>query len=296
MLKFRQKFLLTFLSFLLVTHTLVAKDNPSAEVTRFAVIGDYGREGVHAENVAHMVKGWKPDFIVTLGDNNYPKGSADTIDDNIGKYYQAYIHPYKGQHGKGADKNRFFPILGNHDWRTAGAQAYLDYFDLPGNKRYYDFTWGPLHFFALDSDNHEPDGITADSKQAMWLKEKLASSTLPFKVVLLHHPPYSSGHHGSSEELRWPYKEWGATLVMSGHDHDYERVDVDGLHYIVNGLGGQEVRDPFTKPVFPGTKHRFHNEYGAMLVDVTGTQMKCQFITKHGEVIDSFVVDVKPSA
>ncbi len=87
----------------------------------------------------------------------------------------------------------FFPTLGNHDWYTNDAQPYLDYFTLPGNERYYDFVWGPVHFFALDSDEHEPDGVNAGSAQAAWLQQGLAASTSPWNIVYTHYPPYSSG-------------------------------------------------------------------------------------------------------
>ena len=65
-----------------------------------------------------MVDRWGVDAIVTVGDNNYPDGAAATIDANIGQYYHAYIAPYQGTYGAGAEMNRFFPALGNHDWRT----------------------------------------------------------------------------------------------------------------------------------------------------------------------------------
>jgi hypothetical protein len=143
------------------------------------VIGDYGEGNLAEQGVANLVKSWKPDFILTTGDNNYPVGSAETIDDRIGQYFQGYIYPYHGNYGPGADQNRFFPALGNHDWITPGAQPYLDFFTLPGNERYYDFTRGPVHFFALDSDSHEPDGVSRQSIQANWLKDHLASSSAP---------------------------------------------------------------------------------------------------------------------
>ena len=120
---------------------------------RFAVIGDYGLAGEHLDAVAKLVKNWQPDIILTVGDNNYPEGEAATIDENIGAYFHEFIFPYTGVYGEGAQENRFFPALGNHDWNTLGAQPYLDYFPLPGNERYYDFVWGPVHFFAIDSDS-----------------------------------------------------------------------------------------------------------------------------------------------
>ena len=56
-------------------------------------------------------------------------------------------------------------MLGNHDVNADGGHAYLDYFTLPGNRRYYDFIAGPVHFFALDSDSRKPDGVSVDSTQ-----------------------------------------------------------------------------------------------------------------------------------
>ncbi|MBL4685160.1 MAG: metallophosphoesterase, partial [Nannocystaceae bacterium] len=137
----------------------IVVDRRSPECT-VAVIGDYGDASPSEAAVAALVHGWQPDLVVTLGDNNYPRGSARTIDANIGQYYHRYIAPYRGTFGKGAASNRFFPSLGNHDWRSPAAAPYLEYFDLPGNERYYDVRWGPVHFFALDSDRHEPDGVT----------------------------------------------------------------------------------------------------------------------------------------
>ena len=69
--------------------------------------------------------------------------------------------------GKGGTTNRFFPSPGNHDW-VAGLGAYVEYFTLPGNERYYDVDLGLVHLYVLDSDLHEPDGTTADSVQAKW--------------------------------------------------------------------------------------------------------------------------------
>lgn len=255
---------------------------------RFAVIGDFGEVGLPAENVSRLVLGWNPDFIITTGDNNYPIGAADTIDHNIGQYYHSSIFPYVGHYGKGSQLNRFFPVLGNHDLMSAAGQPYFDYFSLPGNERYYDFTWGPVHFFALNSDLSEPDGARADSQQATWLRERMATSTAPWKLVYMHHPPYSSGLHGSSTWMRWPFHEWGATTVLAGHDHSYERLEVSGLLYFVNGLGGNE-RYYFQTPL-PESLVRFNQDYGAMLVDASPLEITFQFITQTGSVVDTYTV------
>ncbi|NJD58071.1 MAG: hypothetical protein FIA98_01570, partial [Anaerolineae bacterium] len=172
----------------------------------FAVIGDYGTGHRDEGKVADLVLGWQPDFIITVGDNNYPDGAADTLDQNVGQFFHAYIYPYTGSYGAGADVNRFFPTMGNHDWYTDNARPYFDYFTLPGNERYYDFICGPVHLFALNNYELEPDGVGATSTQAEWLKASLAASTSPWNIVYMHYPPYSSGMHGSTDWARWPYK------------------------------------------------------------------------------------------
>jgi hypothetical protein len=259
---------------------------------RFAVIGDYGAATLGEALVANAIRTWNPDFIITTGDNNYPSGEAVTLDRNVGFYYRDFIYPYLGNYGPGATTNRFFPSLGNHDWVAPGAQPYLDYFTLPGNERYYDFVWGPVHLFAVDSDPHEPDGIDSASVQARWLQGRLAASTAPWKLVYLHHPPYSSGWHGPTPALQWPYRQWGATAVLAGHDHTYERLLVDGFPYFVNGLGGNSPYD-FAAPQ-PGSQVRYNGDYGAMLVQATAAAITFQFVTHGGQVVDSYTLTAPP--
>jgi tartrate-resistant acid phosphatase type 5 len=256
--------------------------------TRFVAIGDYGYAGPEEEAVAELVKAWRPEFIVTLGDNNYPLGTAETIDVNIGLFYHAYIAPYLGRFGCGAAHNRFFPALGNHDWMAEGARPYLDYFTLPGNERYYDFAWGAVQIFVLDSDPGEPDGMTAESVQAAWLHKELAASRARWKIVTMHHAPYSSGPHGSTAALRWPYKAWGADLVLAGHDHDYERFTIDGLPYIVNGLGGA-VFYPVGAPAAGSVVH-FNENAGALFLEADATTLRARFRTIDGREIDALTL------
>ena len=159
-----------------------------ALLARFAVIGDYGNDSADEARVARMVSGWNPDFIITTGDNNYPSGSAETIDANIGRHYERFIGNYHGAYGPGAVVNRFWPSPGNHDWDDGALAAYIDYFTLPGNERYYDVTIGPVHLFALDSDPREPDGNTEDSLQARWLEaDAVGVVRLPRRRLL---PPH----------------------------------------------------------------------------------------------------------
>lgn len=268
---------------------------------RFAVIGDFGEAGQAEADVAARVKSWMPDLLLTTGDNSYPAGTAALYDPNVGQYYARYIGNYSGAYGPGSATNRFFPTLGNHDWDGAVSgmpTPYTNYFTLPGNERYYDFVSGPVHFFALDSDSREPDGNTSGSVQGQWLQAALAASTSPWNVVILHHAPYSSSsNHGSNTTLQWPYKAWGADVVLAGHDHTYERIinPTDGLTYFVNGIGGNTGIYGFNATPVSGSKVRYNGGFGAMLVDASDTQINFLAIGRSGEKIDSYSLNTAVS-
>lgn len=281
------------IGFLMIPPPRVASAQDSGTIT-FAAIGDFGSDDQHELDVANLVKSWNPEFIVTLGDNNYPSGEASTIDANIGKYYHEYIYPYRGSYGPGASTNRFWPSVGNHDWDNQiglKLQPYLDYFTLPNNERYYDIVRGPVHFFMLDSDGEEPDGYKSTSVQAQWLRNKLAASTAPWKIVILHHPPYSS--RTSYPNVQWPFQQWGASAVLAGHAHLYERVMKNGIPFITNGLGGESTGDFFT-PI-EGSVVRFGDDYGAMRITASATLLNFEFITVGGVVIDNYSMGQQPS-
>ena len=276
---------------LLLMVMILIPDKVTAQT--FAVIGDYGEDGGHELAVANMVKGWNPDFIVTVGDNNYDNGYASTIDQNIGKYFHDYIYPYLGSYGSGSpgNINRFFPVPGNHDWDASSLPAgdltpYLDYFTLPNNERYYDFIWGDVHFFMIDSDDREPDGNLETSAQAIWIKDKMENSNSKWKIVILHHAPYSSS--GSSTELQWPFKTWGADAVLAGHKHNYERLTVNGLVYYVNGLGGKSTQSFST--ILSESEFRYKDDYGAMLVEATSGNINFSFYSRSSTLIDSYEI------
>jgi hypothetical protein len=275
------------------------EDRSLFSTVTFAVIGDFGLAGAHEAAVAARVRSWNPAFVATVGDNNYENGAASTIDANIGQYYHSYISPYRGGYGAGSADgvNHFFPALGNHEWYSAGAKPHLDYFTLPGNERYYVVRQGPVQLFVLDSDSHDPDlgyvnasTSTQNSKEGQWLKSSLAASTAPWKLVLFHHSPFTSGLHGNSGWMQWPFQQWGASAVLSGHDHDYERIVRSGLPYFVDGLGGAELR-PFSSSVVSGSAARYATDYGAMKVDASDTAITFRFVTLAGATIDAYTLN-----
>jgi tartrate-resistant acid phosphatase type 5 len=256
---------------------------------RFAAIGDYGVDESDEQDVADLVASWNPDFVITLGDNNYSNGEAATIDANIGKYYSAFIGDYTGAFGAGSPTNRFWPSPGNHDWNAPALQPYIDYFTLPGNERYYDQDFGLVHLFAVDSDDHEPDDVTEQSTQGDWLQGALGASTACWDFVYFHHPPYSSGDtHGSQTDLQWPFETWGADAVLAGHEHHYERLAVGGIPYFVNGLGGAGIYG--FGSALPESQVRYNDQHGAMLVTITGGSATFQFFSVDGAMQDEIVV------
>lgn len=276
---------------------------------RIAAFGDYGTGGNCELAVANLVKSFDPDLIITTGDNSYissRKLRPGPIDDNIGKFYNNYIGDYNGSYGKGSVINRFFPSVGNHDDNDGDLSVYLDYFNLPGvganssgNERYYDFVKGPVHFFAVNSvEETEPHGISKTSIQAQWLKQQLALSKAPWKIVYFHHSPYSSARHGPKRTLQWDFEDWGATAVLSGHDHVYERILRDDnddnivMPYIIVGSGGHPSMYKFSNRLVKGSRAQYNAAHGALIIEATKKQIKFTFhsIQNKGTLIDSHTI------
>lgn len=270
------------------TQTWTPTPSPTP-VVRFAVIGDYGEYNASQTALAEMIDSWGVDFIATVGDNNYPNGEAETIDINIGQNFHEYIYNYQGDYGEGSDVPRFFPALGNHDTYTDLGQPYFDYFTLPGNERYYTFTWGVVEGFIMNSDPTEPDGVGRSSAQAQWLQAALDASDATWKLVFVHAAPYTSGsYQGPTDWSQWPYEEWGADAVLAGHEHVYERLQIGGIPYFITGMGGQS-RYNFGDPI-PGSMVRFNDDFGAMLVEARPESITYQFYTISGQLVDELIL------
>src|SRR5439155_8661429 len=125
--------------------------------------------------------------------------------------------------------------------------------------------------------------------QAQWLQARLAAATEPWKIVMDHHPPYSSGLHGSTPEAQWPYQQWGASIVLSAHDHSYERLLINDFPYIVAGLGGRSIYGQ--NPPIPGSVVQYNDDFGAMLVDANASQITFRFFARTGTLVDSYTMN-----
>ena len=271
----------------------------SADSFTFAVIGDYGLGGNDELQVSDLVKSWNPEFIITTGDNNYPDGDDETFEDNIGYYYGDYIYNYDASifnrcNGLAfQDKiNRFFPSPGNHDDQFfQGLAYYKKYFTLPGNELYYNYSWGDIAFYSLNSTDRD---MTA---QRDWLKAELLKSEKAFNIVYFHHSPYSSGDHGNESRMQWDFHSLGVDVVLTGHDHIYSRIDkIDepGLHYIVNGLGGKSIYDCGENPL--GTDDFsvtcYDENYGALRGKVDAHRLILEFFAVDDQEIPVDVLTI----
>jgi hypothetical protein len=266
-----------------------------AQSVHFAVIGDYGVDNANELAVANRVKLSNPDFIVTAGDNNYfLGGSLADWDRTQGKYYGQYIKYPAGSSSiyasNGVTQNNFYPALGNHDW-DAGIDSYTDYFELPGDERYYSFTRGPVEVFVLDSDPREPDGRSAGSAQYEWAHSGIQSSTAQWQIVVFHHPAWTYvTNHGPETAMRWPFKDWGVDAVIAGHNHNLQRMDVNGLENFVVGSSGNTLYSITGPP--QGAVGQFYNttDFGFLTVDATPTSMTMTFLSAGGVVLDMSVI------
>lgn len=138
----------------------------------------------------------------------------------------------------------------------------------------------------LDGDSREPDGVGKSSQQAAWLQQALAASPAPWKLVVMHHPPYSSGLHGRVDWMDWPFADWGASAVIAGHDHTYERLLIDGIPYFINGLGGGPIYD--FNIIEEASQVRYNEDYGAMLITATEKEITFIFSSRQGQEIDNY--------
>lgn len=212
--------------------SLTLAPKPDARrVDRFVVLGDTGTGHPAQLALARGITHVSMDAILFLGDNAYGSGTHGQIQR---RFFDVY-----------ADTFRRVPVyaaLGNHDVRASGGRPFLEAMVLPGNERWYSFDLGDVHFVVLDTTR-------IGREQAVWLERDLATRDRQYTVVLAHHPPYSSGKHGDSAKVRaWfvpIFERHHVDLVLSGHDHHYERrVARRGQPvYIVSGGGGAKLHD-----------------------------------------------------
>jgi acid phosphatase type 7 len=222
--------------------------------------------------------------VFTLGDNVYNSGTAAQFANCYG--------PSWGRH-----KARTKPSVGNHEYLTSGASGYFGYFGSAAGdpkKGYYSYDKGSWHIVVLNSNCSPVGGCAAGSAQERWLTADLANHPNKCTLAYFHAPLYSSGEHGSSAYVRpfWnALYQANADVVLSGHDHDYERFapqDANGvadpergIREFVVGTGGKS-HYPFGT-IRPNSQVRNANTYGVLKLTLHAGSYEWKFVPVAGK-------------
>ncbi len=222
----------------------------------------------------------------TAGDNAYDDGALSD-----------FVRCYDPSWGR--FEARTIPTAGNHDWRTPDAAGFRATFHLEGAPTWSSTDVGAWHVIILDSDCAEVGGCGEGSPQATFLAEDLLAHPGGCTMAVWHHPRFSSGTtHGSSKRAAhlWALLDAaGAELVVSGHEHDYERFaplhadgsaadDGGGLVSFVAGTGGgrhYELGDPL-----PGSQARVAGVSGVLVLLLEDGAWRSRFVAADGAVLD----------
>ena len=225
-----------------------------------------------------------PGTVAPLGDTAYENGTPQ-------EFAQCYA-PTWGRH-----KSRTRPAIGNHEYGTPGATGYFDYFGAAAGERgrgWYSYDLGAWHLIALNSNCSEVGGCGPQSEQGRWLRADLASSEARCTLAYMHHPRFSSGNaHGGSPTVEPLWKalaDAGAEMVLSGHDHDYERfapqtpagaLDVQrGVRQFVVGTGGKSLRSFGTAS--PNSQARINTAFGVLHLRLRDGSYGWRFVAQPG--------------
>jgi hypothetical protein len=242
---------------------------------RFAVVGDTGTATRIQIELGRQMAAWQErvgfKFVLLTGDNIYGSDTPAEMKRKFEEPYAALL----------ARDVKFHAALGNHDNPN---QRFYKLYNM-GGENYYTFR--PklgVRIFALDSNY-------IDQKQLTWLEKELAASGSEWKIVFFHHPLYSSGlNHGpalSTREILEPiFVKHGVSVVLTGHEHFYERIKPQkGILHFISGGGGKLRPGDIRKD--PQTDAGFDTDLHFMMIEVDGDDLWYQAVSRTGKTIDS---------
>ncbi len=254
--------------------TLPLKDGS----VRLAIIGDTGTASKQQHEIANLMVKYRNAFpfdtVLMMGDNLYGSETPADYKAKFQDVYQVLLD----------NKVKFYASLGNHDQPN---ERFYEYFNMNG-KEYYRFTKGNVAFYALNS-------TYMDKTQLKWLEDELTKDTSDWKICFFHHPPYSSGSkHGSDKQLREIlepiFVKYGVNVVLTGHDHFYERIKPQkGIYYFVSGAAGK-LREGNVKTGSALTAKAYDADMSFMLAEIAKDELHFQVISRTGETVDSGVI------
>jgi hypothetical protein len=226
---------------------------------------------------AALIGALHPTAVLTLGDNQYENGTPAG--------FQKVFDPSWGTY-----KSIMYPTIGNHEYLTSGAAGYFGYFHVPA---YYSYNLGDWHIISLDSECQYVGGCGAGSKQETWLKENLAAYPYLCTLVTWHEPRWSSGEHQDAKQMATMWADLVAArvdVVLSGHNHDYERFvpldangqpSPDGTAEFVVGTGGKNHYGFVTAPL-AGEVIRDSTSFGVLRMSLGSTGYSWKFVPAAG--------------
>ena len=246
--------------------------------TEIVVIGDFGSGsgGQYdvAETMREVVADRDVELLLTTGDNFYSDDVAEIWDE-----------PYGWLASEG------IPVAaawGNHDIETPTRLALVQQkLNPPG--RWYAVPLGEGKLIVLDSNQVD------NEEQIDWLRSELEAAGSPV-IISFHHPAFSCGVYADYDLVRNTWipiiQPYDVTLVLSGHEHHYERFEVAGNTYVVTGGGGQRIRD--RRDCAEGVPDPLVGDYQDqhfVILTVTSTSIEGEAIDVDGQTIDTFRVE-----
>jgi Calcineurin-like phosphoesterase len=255
---------------------------------RFAVIGDSGRGDDAQFEVARQMLAWRErfpfTFVLMLGDNIYPPHTPQD-------YTRKFEEPYRALLDAAVT---FHAAIGNHD---DSAETHYAPFNM-GGRRFHTFRKGELSLTPLDGNGVRffvLDSRSIDRTQLDWLASELASSGSAWKICYFHHPLYTSGRYrAGAVTLRHALEPvliaGDVDVVLSGHEHFYERIEPQhGITYFISGAGGA-LRAGDIRPSNL-TAAGFDRDNHFMLMEISGDELYFQAISRTGETVDAGVIE-----
>ncbi len=230
-----------------------------------------------------------PGTVFTLGDNAYPDGGR-------GDFRRCYAPTW----GRFADRTR--PTVGNHEYHTAGAAAYFDYFGAaagPRGKGYYSYDLGSWHVVVLNTNcTNVPGGCATGSPQQRWLRADLAASRARCTVAMVHAPLFTSARvHPPATETRplvQTLYDAGVEVLLAGHNHMYERFapqtpagrrdTARGIRAFVVGTGGAGLYPVGT--IAPNSEVRDSRTFGVLRLQLSADMYRWAFLPTAGTFND----------
>jgi hypothetical protein len=254
------------------------------ETVTIAAVGDLC--GSACNQTAALVTSMNPTALLLAGDLAYSSGTAAEFKNN-----------YDPQYGK--FKSKTIPAVGNHEYGTSEAKGYFDYFNGSGvndglagvrGKGWHSHNIGAWHVVALNSEVSTSSG----SEQEKWLRADLAANTRPCTIATWHKPRFSNGDHHDTTSVGPLFQalyDFKADLLITGHDHNYERFaparpngtrdDVNGLRQYVVGTGGISLRSMASGSSGPSEKQN-SNTHGVLKLTLSPTNYKADFVPVAG--------------